>query len=73
MNLNEVAKLNWCKPVRVVMMDGSTLDGNLVGYTSALDNEPEPESITIEDATGMLVELGADEVVSVTSLPKGER
>ncbi len=67
MNLRESANLNWCKLVRVTMTDGELQMGKLVGYTSALDNEPDPESITLEKERGMLVELYADEIAAVVT------
>ena len=65
MNLRESANLNWCTLVRVTMADGEIQTGKLVCYTSALDNEPDQESITLEKETGVLVELYADEVAAV--------
>lgn len=34
--------------VKITLKDGSTIEGLAYDYTSALDNEPEPASITIE-------------------------
>ena len=68
MRLSDTAKLNWGKNVRVTMTDGEILEGKLTAYTSAEDNEPDPESITIEDAVGMLIELGADEIKSMRNM-----
>lgn len=33
--------------VKVTFVDGDTMLGKVAYYTSALDNEPDPESITI--------------------------
>jgi hypothetical protein len=35
------------RKVKVTFTDGETMSGLVVCYTSALDNEPEPASITI--------------------------
>ena len=65
MNLNDIAKANWGKKVRVTIIDGETLEGKLIAYTSGGDNEPDSESIIIEDAEGVLVEIGSDEIERV--------
>ena len=36
------------KNVRITLKDGSVFEGLAYDYTSALDNEPDPESITID-------------------------
>ena len=42
------------------------MEGNAECYTSSLDNEPEPESITIgNNATGFLTELFRTEIAKV--------
>lgn len=67
MNLNEIAKLNWGKHIRITMTDGEILEGKLVSYASAKDNEPDPESIVIERMeTGELTELYVDEIEKVS-------
>lgn len=40
-------KESFGKRVRIVFDDGEEMTGFVGGYTSALDNEPDPESITI--------------------------
>ncbi|HCA30324.1 MAG TPA: hypothetical protein DEP23_12540 [Ruminococcaceae bacterium] len=35
------------RKVKVLFTDGQTMTGHVVCYTSALDNEPDPASITI--------------------------
>ena len=35
------------KAVKIMLKDGSSIEGWAYDYTSALDNEPEPASITI--------------------------
>lgn len=51
------------KEVRVTMLDGTVFEGVAYDYTSALDNEPEPESITVDS-----VELYAPEIEKVEVL-----
>ena len=68
MNLSQITKLNWCSSIRVVTVDNEMLEGKLVGYTPAMDNEPERESILLEDSTGRLIELFEDEIKSVDTL-----
>lgn len=48
------------KNVRITMDDGAVFEGRAYDYTSALDNEPDPESITING-----IELFAPEIVGV--------
>lgn len=51
------------KDVRIIMKDGETFEGHAYDYTSALDNEPDPESITIDS-----IELYAPEIESIELL-----
>lgn len=51
------------KEVRVTMLDGTVFEGVAYDYTSALDNEPEPESITIDS-----IELYAPEIEKIEIL-----
>ncbi len=53
--------------VRVICKDGQVLTGKVENYTSATDNEPEPESITIRDY-GVLIELYAPEIEKIEVL-----
>ncbi|OUN20825.1 hypothetical protein [Pseudoflavonifractor sp. An85] len=48
------------KNVRITLNDGSVFEGLAYDYTSALDNEPDPESITIDHT-----ELFVDEIKSI--------
>jgi len=48
------------KNVRITLNDGSAFEGLAYDYTSALDNEPDPESITIDHT-----ELFVDEIKSI--------
>ena len=48
------------KLVRVEMTDGDVLEGKLDGHISALDNEPDPESILIENVA--TIELYTHEI-----------
>lgn len=48
------------KNVRITLKDGSVFEGRAYDYTSALDNEPDPESITIDS-----IELFAPEIEKI--------
>ena len=45
------------------MLDGAVFEGMAYDYTSSLDNEPEPESITIDN-----IELYAPEIEKIEIL-----
>lgn len=51
------------KNVRITMDDGTVYEGLAYDYTSALDNEPDPESITING-----IELFAPEIEKIDLL-----
>ena len=51
------------KNVRITMTDGEIFEGHAYDYTSALDNEPDPESITIDS-----IELYAPEIKKIELL-----
>nr|WP_294682041.1 hypothetical protein [uncultured Anaerotignum sp.] len=51
------------KKVRITMLDGAVFEGMAYDYTSSLDNEPEPESITIDS-----IELYAPEIEKIEIL-----
>lgn len=51
------------KKVRITMLDGAVFEGIAYDYTSSLDNEPEPESITIDS-----IELYAPEIEKIEVL-----
>ena len=53
------------KNVRVKLHDGSVFEGEVNDYTSAVDNEPDPESITVKTEYGVYIELFAPEIASV--------
>lgn len=48
------------KNVRITLKDGKVFEGIAYDYTSALDNEPDPESITIDS-----IELFAPEIEKI--------
>lgn len=56
----------WGKFVRITTDDGQVFEGKACDYTSAMDNEPEPASISIGNT-----ELFEDEIVSIEELPEG--
>ena len=51
------------KKVEVVFTDGESLSGIVSDYTSALDNEPEPESIGIGN-----IEIFGPEIKSIREI-----
>ena len=51
------------KKVRIFLKTGEVFEGIAYDYTSALDNEPDPESITIDS-----VELYATEIEKIELL-----
>lgn len=51
------------KNVRITLEDGQVFSGLAYDYTSAVDNEPDPESITINS-----IELFANEIVKIELL-----
>lgn len=54
------------KKVKVTFIDGQVIKGNVEFYTSALDNEPEPESITLRNnSTNFLTELFRTEIAKI--------
>lgn len=53
--------------VKVTFKDGDVITGKVDDYTSALDNEPDPESITIRYC-GVLIECFAPEIEKVEVL-----
>ncbi|MGI6498438.1 MAG: hypothetical protein ACOX0U_06405 [Oscillospiraceae bacterium] len=53
------------KIVKVVCVDGQIITGELSGHTSALDNEPNGESITVDTSDGFIIEIYVDEIASV--------
>lgn len=54
------------KLVRVEMTDGEVFTGELFAYISELDNEPDPESIIVDN--GMLIELYTHEIKSICAI-----
>lgn len=62
MNLWEYSGQN----VKITFIDGKVLTGRVSYFTSALDNEPQPASLTIEtDKTDALVECLEPEIKKV--------
>lgn len=53
--------------VKVIFKDGETMTGKVEDYTSPLDNEPDPESITIRHF-GVLIECYAPEIEKIEIL-----
>ena len=51
------------KMVRIILTDGSAYEGRAYDYTSALDNDPEPASITIGS-----IEFFENEIESITEI-----
>lgn len=53
------------KAVTVTCADGQVFTGKWIDWTSAQDNEPDPESITIAQADGFYTEIFANEIKSI--------
>lgn len=55
------------KDVRVTCDDGQVLEGYVDLYTSALDNEPDPESICLKipGEEGVLTEIYTNEIKKI--------
>ena len=51
------------KEVRITMLDGEVFEGKAYDYTSAVDNDPDPESISVGG-----VELYAPEIKNIELL-----
>ena len=51
------------KDVRITLKDGQVFEGHAYDYTTALDNDPDPESIAIDN-----VELYAPEIEKIELL-----
>lgn len=51
------------KNVCITLKDGAVFEGLAYDYTSALDNEPDPESITISDIELFTPEIAKIELV----------
>lgn len=47
MNYAEFYRKNAGKNVKATMTDGEVFSGELFSYTSAKDNDPEPESVVV--------------------------
>jgi hypothetical protein len=59
------------KNVHVVCADGWTGNGVWADHTSAVDNEPDPESITIDTEGGAPVEIFVEEIESIEAAGEG--
>lgn len=54
--------------VRIILKDGAVFEGVAYDYISALDNEPEPESITIDS-----IEIYAPEIKKIEKLDENDQ
>ena len=63
MNYCKLFRENAGKKASIKMTDGEIFEGKFAGYISSADNEPEPESILIDN-----IELYTNEIESVTFL-----
>lgn len=61
MNYCKFFRENAGKSVKVEMTDGEIFTGKIIGYISAEDNDPEPESILIDNT-----ELYTNEIQTVS-------
>lgn len=66
MSLYEIAKQYWQKDVRITTSRGNAYVGQLIGYTSEEDNEPNSESIYISISSDIAIELFEHDIESVT-------
>jgi len=57
MNYAEFYKEHAGKRVSVEMTDGEIFSGELFAYTSAEDNEPDPESIVVDRTELFVIEI----------------
>lgn len=57
------------RQVRVICTDGDIVEGVWIDWTSEQDNEPDPESITIETPYGNLIEIYACEIKAIAPSP----
>lgn len=57
------------KQVRVICTDGDIVGGVWIDWTSEQDNEPDPESITIETPCGDLIEIFVCEIKAIAPSP----
>lgn len=64
MNYAAFYQENAGKRVKATMTDGETFSGELFGYCSALDNEPDPESIVVGRTELFTCEISRLEVMS---------
>ena len=62
-NLSDFYSKHNGESVRVVMTDGEVFTGVLFGYISAMDNEPDPESVIIGKTELMADEISVIEVL----------
>ena len=63
MNYCEFYRKNAGKNVEAVMTDGEIFRGKLFGYISAADNEPDPESIIVNNTELYTNEIGSCNVI----------
>lgn len=55
--------------IKVTCTDGQVLIGEWIDWTSALDNEPDPESITIAQDNGFYTEIFVNEIKAIQKAP----
>lgn len=61
----ETMEEHFGKKIKIICMDGQIVVGILMDYTSALDNEPDPESVTVDEESGFMTEVYLHEVGTV--------
>lgn len=64
MNFFRFYEKNAGKQVRITMTDGEQFTGELFGYISGADNDPDPESIVVERTELFTNEIRSAEVIS---------
>lgn len=51
--------------INIICTDGQIISGEWINWTSELDNEPDPESITILKPNGSLIEIYIHEIKEI--------
>ena len=56
------------KQVTVVCIDGDSITGEWIDWTSEQDNEPDPESITVIRSDGAPIEIYINEIKEIQGI-----
>lgn len=55
--------------IAVTCTDGQVITGKWIDWTSEQDNEPDPESITVEKPWGEQIEIYVNEIKAIQKAP----